>query len=229
MSYLPRFVFALLTVVAASSRAIAQTTAPSAKQPITASVSDQRDAYWDAITGTLLPQANGPGCGGDEDMAWEPSDISRHIPKRVIIAATLKGFQLVPSKSQLSYYVDETLWVDQVFHDRSGSTDLRRNREISLLSYGGPNTIPQSRGWSRRENECQDVLKVGHEYLLVLSYQSDGDFFEIFDSWDISDGIVRANGSRDRYLANEGISALNGRLAVQLDEALQKLLKADQN
>ncbi len=64
----------------------------------------------------------------------------------------------------------------------------------------------------------------GRKYLLVLSYQPVGDFYKIYDAWDITDGTIRAVRQRNQYVAHEGKSALNGLPAWQLDVVLPKLL-----
>jgi hypothetical protein len=163
-------------------------------------------------------------CSGDYDMTKEPSDLSADVPNRVILTGALTYVHTRWSASALSRYVEATFHVDQIFQDLSGFGHLPPGQDISLLSYGGSSDIPTSKDLSLTTNECEDALKLGHKYLLVLTHVEKGDFYETFDSWDISDGTVRANGFMARYVAMKGHSALDGIPASQLDSVVPKLL-----
>jgi hypothetical protein len=227
VSYRRPIVLAVLILVLIASSAATAQTLPANSEAVPPSVRAQRDAYWDkekADELALLEGAPVASCGGDYDMAWEPSDISIHVSNRVILTATVTGSQTLLSASKRSRYVETTMHVDQIFQDLSASSHLLPHRDVNLLDYAQLGAIPSAEGSSLERSNCDDALKVGHKYLLVLSYFEKGDFYEQYDSWDISDGIVRANDFRNRYLTAEGHSALNGLPSSQLDPVLHKLL-----
>jgi hypothetical protein len=221
------FLFAALV---GSGFVYAQTTATTSKetatatQSVTNSVHADRDAYWDRVAESVPPGMEPVSCSADYDMAWEPSDLNAHVSNRVILTGTLTQVHTRWSASARSRHVEATFDVDQIFQDLSKLGHLKPGQEVSLLSYGGSSDIPTSKDLSLTTNECEDALKLGHKYLLVLTHVEKGDFYKTFDSWDISDGTVRANGSIARYVAMKGHSALDGIPASQLDSVVPKLL-----
>jgi hypothetical protein len=223
----------LAVVLLASNASNAQTTLEKSAQSaidnrtVVASVQAQRDRYWDDIAAQIPIGGAVPSGCGDYDMGWEPSDISAHVSNRVILTVTVTTIRSILSASKLSRYVETTLQVHEVFQDLSSSGNLHPHKNISLLFYGGHGAdYPPAKDLSPAidKDKCDDALKVGRDYLVVLSYMSNGDFYELYDSWDISDGTVRANGARNRYVVADGNSVLNGVNSKQLGPVLDKLL-----
>jgi len=61
---------------------------------------------------------------------------------------------------------------------------------------------------------------------LILQYHKEGDWYELKEDWDVTDGVVRANTGRSQYLAKHGRSQINGLTLDQLGSALSKELYA---
>ena len=89
---------------------------------------------------------------------------------------------------------------------------------------GGTVTLGSGRTLYYHTSPRKLFLEPDHKYLLVLSYHSEGDFYQYVDDWDISTGTVRANTDRTQYLAREGRSSLDGLTVQQLGPAVGKLL-----
>lgn len=200
-------------------------------QDILPSLRAQRDAAWDeadVIQKEPLTLNVGRGstnsCVGDYDMEWEPSDISIHVPNRAVLTATFTKFRSVLSASEVSLYTEIKLQVDEVFQDQTGTGEPFKRKHIDLLIRGGTVILRSGGTLSVATEPCDYSLQPGRKYLLVLSYQPVGDFYEVYDGWDITDGIIRAVGQRNQYVAHEGNSALNGLPVWQLDVVLPKLL-----
>src|SRR5215472_15485283 len=183
-------------------------------QDISSSARAQRDANWDKaafnkkpLTGPDVDLGNFSSCTGDYDMAWEPSDISIHVPNRAVLTATFSKFRSVLSASEISIYTEMTLQVDDVFQDQTGTGHPFKNKNIDVLIYGGTVILRSGQTFSLATEPCDYAIEPGRKYLLVLSYQPAGDFYEPYDTWDISDGVVRAVDQRIQYLAHENQSA----------------------
>ena len=75
------------------------------------------------------------------------------------------------------------------------------------------------------------AIQPEHQYLLILSYHRVGDFYEYRDSWDISDGTVRANSPLTKYQAEhhaeQGYPSLEGLTVQQLGPALNALVSRE--
>jgi len=159
---------------------------------------------------------------GDDDYAMAPE--IKEVQNRVILTGAFTGHRSVLSASEFSLYTEVTLRVDEVFDDQSSSGHPFRNRDITLLLSGGTVTLRSGRILSHNTPPRRLFLEPDHKYLLVLSYHSDGDFYQYLDDWDISDGTVRANTYRTEYAARSGRSHLSGLTVEQLGPALDTLL-----
>jgi hypothetical protein len=107
----------------------------------------------------------------------------------------------VESVSKRSLYKELTLHVEQVFEDQTGSGHPHAGQYINLLLFGRAGaSVPSPTDLSVAPVECEDALRIGHRYLLILSYTSSGDFYEPYDHWDISHDTVGANDPRIQYL-----------------------------
>lgn len=200
-------------------------------QDIAPDVRAQRDKSFDRaafntkpLTAPDVHLGNLSSCTGDYDMAWEPSDIRIHVANRAVLTASFTKFHSVLSASETSIYTEVALQVDEVFQDRTGTGHPIRHGNIDLLLYGGTVTLRSGQTLSIATKPCDYTIQPGRKYLLVLSYEPAGDFYEALDIWDISDGTIRAVDQRNQYLAHEGKSALNGLPVGQLGSVLHKLL-----
>jgi hypothetical protein len=199
-------------------------------QDIPALVRAQRDRFWDEAAPQRVP-LTAPGA---EEMSVNTGedgrglDEIRNFPNRVILTGAFTKHRSVLSASEYSLYTEVTLHVDAVFDDRSGSGHPFAGKDVTLLLSGGTVTLQSGRILTHNTSPRELFLQLGHEYLLVLQYHGDGDFYQYTDDWDISDGTARANSPGVRYLAQTGHSSLNGLTVQQLGPALGKLLYGHQ-
>ena len=70
------------------------------------------------------------------------------------------------------------------------------------------------------------LFRSRRSYLLALQYQSEGDWYELKEDWDITDGVVRVNTGWGQYLAKQGRSRLNRLPVEQLGAVLSEELYA---
>ena len=53
-------------------------------------------------------------------------------------------------------------------------------------------------------------IQPGKRYLLVLSYNADGDFYTLVKNWELSGGVVNANSKLEQIRAAQGKASLAG-------------------
>lgn len=225
-----RFVTSLLALLlSANGLSAAQTTSakPSDGAPSkdVAAVRTQRDAYWDKVNEGFPPGMIPTTCGG-QDVTGDEADFTIYSKHRVILTGVVTGQHVVLTGSGHSFYGEQLLEVDHVFQDLANDGHLATHQILSLLSFIGPNEIANGLDLSFPTNPCRGVLEVGHKYLLGVDYTAQGDFYVVDDAWDITDGVVRAYGSRNLFLVQSGHSKLEGIPAQQLGPALDKLLNS---
>jgi hypothetical protein len=196
-------------------------------QDIPASVRAQRDRFWDELSGRDWPltvRPDGAVSTGEDfwDTGTEP-EITE-LPNRTILTAIFTKYRSVLSASEFSIYTEVTMHVEEVFEDQTGLGHLVPHADITIMLNGGTVSLRSGRILSDNTQPRDLFLQPGHRYLLLLSYNNQGDWYECDDSWDISDGIVRANTPRTQYLTRAGRSSLNGLTVQQLGPALEKLL-----
>lgn len=237
--------FGLVTSAQTASQAAgAQTTSQEASKPasnawmltptpylewnkdISPSLRKKRDAYLDqgavgqsyALTS---PHSDAPGPGiGDGGFTGPEIPLARN---RVVLTGTFTKHRSVLSASEFSLYSEVTLHVGEVFDDQSGS-GAHPGKDITILVSGGTITLASGRVLSYNAAPIRYSLQPGHEYLLVLSYHGEGDFYVNRDDWDTSDGTVRPNTVPDEYRAKHGLSSLSGLRVEQIGPALAALL-----
>jgi hypothetical protein len=188
-----------------------------ANETVPASTRAQRDQFWNEGLEWLIEPSghiSDPGVGSI-DLERNPLDV----PGAVIVAATVGGYRTF--SSALKPYVEATVCVDRVFGDWSRVAHPSTRQHITILAKGD---------WASDLSAPQDpyrlevTLRPGRTYLVILTYHRIGDFYESYDSWDITDGIVRANTPVTKYQAEKGKSPLEGLTVQQLGPALSRLL-----
>jgi hypothetical protein len=184
----------------------------------------ERDNYWDEVTQRELPLTVQPGgTFMGEDFSGSEPEIP-DLPSRAILTATFTDSRSILSASERSIYTEVTMRVEEVFEDRTGSDHLVPHGDITIMFNGGTVSLRSGRILSDNAQPLDVFLRPGRRYLLLLSYNSQGNWYEYGDSWDISNGVVRANTHRTQYLAKAGRSSLSGLTVEQLGPALDKLL-----
>lgn len=157
--------------------------------------------------------------GEDLDMTADHNyyDIS-DVPNRVVLTGTFTAHRSVLSASEFSLYTEVTIHVDQVFEDQTGSGRPAANHDITVIVYGGTVLLASGERLSISTEPVEYFLQPGRKYLLELSYSSKGDFYDYYDSWDLSDGTARPNTHRTQYVARCGLSLLNGASIWQIGD-----------
>jgi hypothetical protein len=176
----------------------------------------QRDHYWnESIEWLIGPDGEvAEPTGGSIDLSADPFDV----PGAVILTATVDRYRIF--SSALKPYVEATLCVGYVFGDWSGEAHPSSKQHITILAkgdWGADFKAPDP-------NRLEAALQPGRTYLLVLAYHRVGDFYEYRDSWDVSDGTVRANSPVTKYQAEHGLSPIEGLRVEQIGPALKHIL-----
>lgn len=193
---------------------------------IAPSVRAQRDRFWDEVTHRDKPLTVEPdGTFMGEDFSGTDPEIP-DMPNRAILIATFTKSRSVLSASEFSIYTEVTMRVEEVFENHTGSGRLAMHDDITVMFSGGTVSLRSGRTLTDNTQPRDLFPQPGHKYLLLLSYNSQGDWYGYGDSWDISDGIVRADSRRTQYLAKHGRSSLDGLTVQQLGPALAKELYA---
>jgi hypothetical protein len=177
----------------------------------------QRDRYWDGVTHREWPltvkkedRAVGGPDHGDNGTQPEIPDV----PDRAMLTATFTKDRSVLSASERSIYTEVTMNVQQVFEDEAGAGSLAPHKDVTLPLVGGTVALKSGQILSDHVQPSDLSLQPGRSYLLVLQYHKEGDWYELKEDWDITDGVVRANTRWGQHLAKDGRSRLNG-LAVE--------------
>jgi hypothetical protein len=187
-----------------------------------------RNKFWDEAGMSDVPltsPGSGRVTGGSYDLTSDPHEIS-DFSDRAVLTATFTAHRSVLTPSERSLYSEVTLHVDEVFEDKTGSGHPAAHRDVTLIVYGGTVILHDGQNFSIKNPMSRPDLFIQpeHKYLLVLRYRSAGDFYELADSWDITDGMIRASSQRARYFAQKGNSSLDGLTVSQLSEAVSKML-----
>ncbi|HSY11019.1 MAG TPA: hypothetical protein VK976_02415 [Verrucomicrobiae bacterium] len=192
-----------------------------------------RNRFWDDASMSDIPLTQEGSLrvsGGSYDMTWDSSEISDRLPNRTIVTATFTNHRSVLSTSERSLYSEVTFRVDKVYEDNTGKEEPLAGRDITLIVYGGTVVLKDGKDFSVNAVMISPdgFIQPDRKYLLALSYDKDGDFFEYGDSWDMTDGTLRATSGRAEYFVQDGHSALNGIKVEQLDAVMAKQLHKDQ-
>jgi len=181
---------------------------------VSPSIRAERNRSWDESSMSPVPltqPGSGRVTGGSYDISWDPNEI-QNIPNRAVLTATFVGYRSVLTPSERSLYSEITLRVEEVFQDRTVSGHPVALHDGQVFSIKNPMARPNL------------FIQPGHKYLFVAGYEAAGDFYRYADSWDISDGTVRASSPRALYFVQEGRSSLNSLSVGQLSQALSKEL-----
>ena len=194
---------------------------------ISPSLRTERDRFWDEVTHREWPltvkREDGAFGGPDGFDDGKQSEIP-DVPDRVIVTATFTKARSVLSASEKSIYTEITMHLDQVFEDKTGSGRLAPHEDITLMMIGGTVALRSGRTLSDHVEPSELSLQPNRSYLLVLQYQKDGDWYELDEDWDVTDGVVRGNSGRTQYLAKHGRSLLDGLPVQQISAALSREL-----
>jgi hypothetical protein len=247
MKELRTLAIAAMTVVCALATAASPQTAPDNKskpaanawmltptpylewnKDISPSLREERDRFWDDLSPREFPltvkQGHGGGFGGPDYWDDGKQPEIPDVLDRAVLTATFSAHRSVLSASEKSIYTEITMRVQQVFEDKTGSSHLAPHKDITLMLNGGTVALRSGRILSDSVKPCELSPQPERSYLLVLQHQKEGDWYELIEDWDITDGIVRANTGWGQYLAKHGRSRLNGLPVEQLGAVLSEEL-----
>ena len=195
------------------------------KKDISPALRSQRDAFWDGISPREWPITAKKEAVGSSEGDWFDDGKEPEIPdapNRAILTATFTAHCSVLSASEKSIYSEITMRVEQVFEDKTGSGQLAPHKDITLMLDGGTVTLKSGASLSDHVQPTEFGIQPERSYLLVLEYHADGDWYELNEDWDITDGVVKANTGRGKYLAKHGRSRLDGIAVTDLGPVLSK-------
>ncbi len=99
--------------------------------------------------------------------------------------------------------------------------------EVTVSVPGG--TVQTSAGAVSFMTDPQEFfMQPGKTYLLILYYMADGDFYVGTPSWDLSNGIVKANSYETRAKATRGLPTIVGLTKDELIRALDQRFSGKQ-
>jgi hypothetical protein len=164
-----------------------------ASDSVPSSVRQQRDKYFDELIGLGVPltPANVRSTGFSEGVPSPNQQEIPQLPNRTVVIGTFDSYQPVLSKSGRAIYTEATFFISNVFQDAAG--DVRPGGHLILIINGG--TVQTEAGvvLSFLTQPRSVSVHVGRTYLLAISYEPMGDFYRLGKTWDLADGVVKAN------------------------------------
>ena len=181
-----------------------------ANDPTPAATRQQRDQYFDALIGLPSPltpvTAKGTGFSDGAYLGRQPEIPD--IPNRTIVVATFSAYRSVLSKSGRAVYTEVQFSTTNVFQD--ASVNLHAGDSLDLVIPGGTVQIQTGAVLSFLTQPRQYSVQPGKTYLLIISFHSNGGFYMLGKSWDLSTGTVQPN-----FVAGTQISSTLLGLTVQ--------------
>jgi hypothetical protein len=181
------------------------------------SLRQPRDQYFDGLIGltTALTPETAKGSGFSEGVTYGPQAEFPTLPNRSVVIARFASYQPVLSRSGRSIYTEVTFSVSDVFQESGGDTP---GAAIVVTLPGGTVIAPTGGVLSFLTQPRPYYVKPGNTYLLVLEYRSDGNFYMLGKTWDLTSGIVQQNFSAPKNaskLAGLTVQQLKSELAAQ--------------
>jgi hypothetical protein len=147
-----------------------------------------------------------------------PPEI-RDIPSRAILIATFTAHESRLTASGVGVYTEITFHVSEVFEDVSGHSEP--GSDITVLVPGGSVKTASGQVISFRTQARPYFVEPGKTYLLVMQYRPEGDYYVEATTWDLSDGVVRANEAIEVRRQQKGGATLIGLTRDQLTRLLR--------
>ncbi len=188
-----------------------------------------RDQYFDQIFGGV--SALKPDTASWSHIAqapFNPADLTRipelpANPDRTILTASFSSFKSVLSQSQRCIYTEINFSVDRTF--QSATASLASGAAITVIIPGG--SVQTGTGTlSYLADPQKFFIQPGNKYLLVLSYDADGDFYTLVKDWTVSGGALQPDSALEQARAAAGKSSLAGISESQIASAIAPLLLA---
>lgn len=159
---------------------------------VPASLRQSRDQYLDGLIGvaTALTPETAKGSGLSEGVTYGPQLEFPTMPNRSVVIATFVTYKPVLSRSGRSIYTEVTFSVSDVLQESGGEAP---GTAIVVTLPGGTVITPTGEVMSFLTQPRQYYVKPGNTYLMVLQYHSDGKFYMLGKTWDLTSGIVQQN------------------------------------
>jgi hypothetical protein len=187
-----------------------------ASDTVAVSIRQQRDQFFDDLIGLGVPltPSNAKSRAFSVGVLSPNQQEIPQLPNRTVVIGTFQSYQSVLSKSGRAIYTEVTLSVGNVFQDAAG--DLGSSATLTLILNGGTVTTQSGVVLSFLTNPSQFSIKPGRTYLLALSFYSNGGFYRLGKSWDLTGGTVQPNSP----VSAQSPSTVNGMNVQQLIAAL---------
>ncbi len=128
---------------------------------------------------------------------------------------TFDSYQPVLSKSGRAIYTEATAFVSNVFQDAAG--DVRPGAHLVVIINGGTVQTEEGVVLSFLTQPRAVSVHVGRTYLLAVSFEPEGDFYRLGKTWDLTDGVVKANFSTSPHIPSTLAGMTVQRLVVALN------------
>jgi hypothetical protein len=198
-------------------------TDPSSPDPVSGTVRQQRDSHFDDYPGAsrvrLTPE-NARYHRVSQGISVEGQPEIPEVSNRAVVIAKFVASRSALTASGREIYTEVTFQVANVFQHGDGNASPES--EIVVLVRGGTVKTADGKVISYLTDPRAYFIQPQRTYLLALSHYADGEFYSLANSWDLSDGVVRANSDRDLALAQQGKSALVGLNKDQLVHLLKE-------
>lgn len=164
-----------------------------ASDTVAASTRQQRDQFFDESIGLGVPltPTNVRSRAFSQGVPLPNQQEIPPFPNRSLVIATFDSYQPVLSSSGRSIYTEVLLTVKNVFQDAAGG--VTPGAQLVLILNGGTVSTQAGVVLSYLTQRRQFYIKPGSTYLLALSYYSNGNFYQLGKSWDLTDGTAKAN------------------------------------
>lgn len=185
-----------------------------------------RDQFFDQTIGSATPLTpeNSKNTHMSEGAVYGmPPEIPSLSPNTAIVVGGFKSYHAVLSASHRSVYTEVRLEIEQVVKQ---GTDVHVSSAtaVTVAIPGGSVSLAENgQVISYLTDDRQFGIEPNRTYLLVLSYESLGDFFTLKKNWDVTDGVVKPNSVLEIERATKGQSRLVG---LPLAAAVSELKKA---
>jgi hypothetical protein len=189
--------------------------------PVPAPLRRQRDLDFDRFVGggLVLTPAIALGVtlseGSYIGMPPEIPDISN----RAVFIATFTASRSLLTASGQAVYTEITFRVSDVFEDPSGHGGP--GSDVTVIVPGGTVKTASGEVISFLTQPRQYFVEPGKTYLLVTQYMPEGDYHFTPKTWDLSDGICRANDAWEVGQERQGGAMLIGLTRGQLVNLLR--------
>jgi hypothetical protein len=225
-----RFVFGMVVLSIASAQSgsapnawMKEPTDVAAPDEVSRSVRKLRDDHFDGSPFASRAALTRENVGRTARFPGKSSGSAPEIPDvplRAVLIGTFESHRSVMTPSRRAIYTEVSIKCNHIFEDIGGATRL--GSQITILFLGG--TVKDANGdvLSFLTQPKSYFIEPGKTYLLVLRYRPGGDFYDSGKSWDLSDGIVRANNAVENARAKAGGSTLVGHSTKERIRALDE-------